>query len=114
MVSFKDTVQGIIQEYNEINLIETTEYDGVIFELSGNRYEMISLGEHNFPIVVAVDNSDNYPHFMFSETVIGNKKWRRICLFESGTIVEYTHTEEEKIRLCLERLIQLILFPNKI
>lgn len=113
--NFKQNVISILEEYKDISILEETEHDCIVFELQKNKYGILMLDDKSFPIVVAIDNGDNYPHFMFAELAVGTAKWRSICLFESGTMIEYIHTEKEKIRLCIERLLGLVnLSPSEI
>ena len=108
MDNFNLIAAKILKKYAEITILEESEGKGIIFELKKNRYRILELGENRFPTIVAVDSEDSYPHFMFSDIQIGSEKWRSICLFESGTMIEYIHTEVEKISMCIDRLIRLV------
>ena len=115
MDSFKYLAKRILQEFEEIVVISDADLNGVIFELFGRKYAIFEKGKGCFPVVAAIDHDDSYPHLMFTEYTIGTEHWRAICLFEAGSVIEYIYTEEERIKTCIERLIELVsLSPSQI
>lgn len=102
----------VLSEYKEINVLETQE-EGVVFELHDAKYQMHMLDEDFFPIIYAIDNDSKYPHLWLRECTFKGRNYRYICLYESSTLIEYIHTDEEKIRACIDRLIALINLSQK-
>lgn len=96
----------ILKSYQQITLIEGDSNDSVHFELFGVKYA-IFLEDDEFPIVCNIDNQENYPHILFKKVSINGRSFRRICLYEEGTLIEYIHSFEEKVRLSIDRLIAL-------
>lgn len=106
MLNKNKLIKAIISKYPEICVLEDSS-EGVIFELNGGKYEIFIYNDDVFPIVCTVDNYKNSPHFMYNCRVIDGKSYQSICLFEAETLIQYIHTDEEKIRLCIEQLIKL-------
>ncbi len=97
----------IISQYKQLSEIRDIE-NGAIFNLHGNQYVIFNELEHKFPKVYAINCSSVFPHFMsFANEVIDGNTYTPICLAESGTVIEYIHTENEKIEFCIEQLIKL-------
>ncbi len=107
METRQELLSRILNEQSCIS-IDLVDDDCAIFELNGGKFELIFLNDDSFPLVLAIDCSEDYPHFLFKEIEHNGHKYRSICLFESGTIIEYIHTVEERIRLCISRLISLV------
>ena len=106
MGNYCDLIARILREYKEINIIEIFEPSSVTFELKGNHYGIIKGNDEEFPVIFAANSETNYPHhFVYNNT---NGRLQGICLFEEGTLIKYIHTEEERIRLCIDRLIDLV------
>lgn len=99
-------INQILSEYSKITVLDILN-DSVMFELNGEKYEIFMFNDNMVPIVCTVNSEREYPHFMFNNVEKDGKCFRSICLFESGTIIEYIHTDVEKIRLCIEQLINL-------
>jgi len=100
-------IERILRDYEQITSIESILDNFVHFELYGSKYALIFFNEDEFPIICAIDKKDNYPHIALKEVTIVDKAYRSLCLFEEGSLIEYIHSDEEKIRTCIERLITL-------
>ncbi len=100
-------LENVLRSYKQITVINANA-DYAQFLLSGLRYFIYFFDKNRFPAICTIDNDDDYPHFLFRQIKIGEQTYRMICLFEDGSQIEYIHTDEEKIRLCLERLISLL------
>lgn len=107
MENSKELLIRILSEFDciSINMVADKRAE---FEINGLKYAIYLLGNREFPLVWAVDHSENYPHFLYNEKVCNGHNYRYICLFESGTLIEYIHTDEERIRACVSRLIALV------
>lgn len=108
MDSFLDAAKRVLDGYTDIYNVSGFEAGGLTFELLGCKYAILELNPNSFPVVFAIDSIDNYPHLMFYELPIGREKWRALCLYDKGTLVEYIHTNEEKVRICIDRLHSLV------
>ena len=107
METNRELLTRILNEYDCIT-VNTVNNDCAEFELYGLKYAIYMLDSKAFPLVLAIDHSENYPHFLYNEKEYNGHNYRYICLFESGTLIEYIHTDEEKIRSCISRLIALV------
>lgn len=107
METKKELFVRILNEYSCISIVKV-ENEHIEFELYGARYAIVPFDDNGFPLVLAVDNFVNYPHFLYNNKVINGHNYRYICLYESGSLIEYIHTDEEKARFCIQRLIDLV------
>ena len=64
-------------------------------------------------MICILDDDKDYPHFSLRSYTFEGKRYHSLCLFESGTIIEYIHTPAEKIKLCIEKLITLTSLTQK-
>ena len=110
MVNSIEEAAIILEEYDEISNIEKLE-DCISFQLYDAKY-LIFLVNDSFPIIAIADDERNHPHFMISDVPIKGKNYRGVCLYDEGTFVEYIHTNEEKIRSTIDRLITLVNLPK--
>lgn len=107
METKKERLVRILNEFGSIT-IEKAYDEYAEFELYGAKYAICLFDDNGFPLVLSVDNVENYPHFLYSDKEINGHTYKNICLYESGTLIEYIHTDEEKIRSCISRLIALV------
>ena len=112
MDNFADVAMRVLNEYIDISDVSFFKEEGLIFKLLEKRYAIIELDTDAFPVVFAIDSIENYPHLMFYEISIDGESWRAICLYDKGTLVEYIHTKEERIRFCIDRLHALVTLSN--
>lgn len=104
-------IKEILSSYDEISNISD---DGkiVFFELYNNTYGLVFLSLTNplsRPIIFVKDNKQyNYPHIMLSEIPINGDNYRALCLYESGTQIEYIKTYEEKLIDVINKLFELL------
>lgn len=102
-----DFIKSILSNYDQITSIDSIRDNCVHFELFGSKYALFLLENDTFPIICAIDETDNYPHISFRKHPIGDQVYRVLCLFEEGSLIEYIHSDEEKVRTCIDRLITL-------
>lgn len=107
METKKELLVRILNEYSCIS-VEKAETDYAEFELYGAKYAILLLDDNGFPLVLAIDHVENYPHILYNDRIYNGHTYRGICLYESGSLIEYIHTDEEKIRFCISRLINLV------
>jgi len=103
----KGIIERILGDYEQITAIKFFLDNLVHFELYGSKYALFFFNEDEFPIICAIDKQDNYPHIALKEVSIAGQAYRSLCLFEEGSLIEYIHSDEEKIRICIDRLITL-------
>lgn len=107
METKKELLVRILNEYSSISL-EKAETNYAEFELYGLKYAICLFDDNGFPLVLAIDHAGNYPHFIYDNRIIDGHSYKCVCLYESGTLIEFIHTEEERIRFCLSRLLALV------
>lgn len=105
------TIREILSSYDEISNISD---DGkiVFFELYNNTYGLLFLpltDPLSRPIIFIKDDEQyDYPHIMLLEIPINGDNYRALCLYESGTQIEYIKTYEEKLIDAINRLFELL------
>jgi len=107
LADITELAKSILAEYNEISSISTGKKNDVYFQLNGSEYAFFFFEKNAFPTVCIVENYKNYPHFSPKRATIDGKNYQTLCLFEEGALIEYIHTAEERIRVCVDRLIEL-------
>ncbi len=107
METKKELLVRILNEYSCIS-VEKAETDYAEFELYGAKYAIHLFDDNGFPLVLAIDHAGNYPHFLYNDKIIHGHNYRYICLYESGSLIEFIHTDEEKVRFSISRLITLV------
>ncbi len=118
MDDIEQRLKKILSEYDEIENIEPLKINlkykcGLKFKLFNETYAICFFNENNFPKVLMLGNECKYPHIALEELKLDDEPYRSICLFESGTLIEYIHTFDEKIKLCIDRLIQLVTMTHQ-
>ena len=107
MAENNERIRLILSKYEEIEDVE--EFDlGIKFKLFDIEYAIMFFNDNAFPTVFAIDDISQYPHFALREIPYNGQTFKSICLFEDGLLIEYIHSFEEKISLCIERLISLV------
>lgn len=101
----------ILSTYENLDNIEEFEY-GVKFKLFDVVYAIAFFNEKSFPSILVVDDTSRHPHFSLKEVNLNEHTYKSICLFEEGILIEYLYSFEEKISLCVERLISLVSMPR--
>lgn len=95
-------IKDILLSYDEIQLLGE-EDDIIFFKLKDKEYGVwYSKREHRTSkpiILVRNDNQYDYPHILPFEIPIDKDKqnYRSVCLYESGNIISYLMSYEEKI-----------------
>lgn len=97
----------ILSTYENLDNIEEFEC-GVKFKLFDVDYAMTFFNDMSFPSILVVDDTSRYPHFSLKEVTFNEHTYKSICLFEEGMLIEYLYSSEDKISLCIERLISLV------
>lgn len=93
METKKELLVRILNEYSCIS-IEKAETDYAEFELYGAKYAIHLFDDNGFPLVLAIDHTGNYPHFLYNDKIINGHNYRYICLYESGSLIEFIHSNE--------------------
>ncbi|MGN2338086.1 ThiF family adenylyltransferase [Clostridium cagae] len=106
-------IKEILSTYDEIQIL-CEEDDIVFFKLKDKEYGIWYSKEEKRTskpfILVKNDGEYDYPHIMQFEIPIDNdkQKYRLVCLHESGDIINYLMSYEEKIIDIIDRLIHLL------
>lgn len=106
-------IKEILSAYDEIQ-ISCEEDDIVFFKLKDKEYGIWYSKEENRTskpfILVKNDSQYDYPHILPFEIPIDKdkQKYRLVCLHESGNIINFLMSYEEKIIDAIDRLIQLL------
>lgn len=112
----------ILSAYEDIN-VETSvsTEDAIIFRLGEMRFALLCPEKDNItscPVVFALDvTTFNHPHILLNEidfkgnSVLPKGKYRSVCLYESGSIINAIMSYDEKIVDAIERLITLLSLP---
>lgn len=106
-------VKEILLDYKDITNVEIESKECVCFSLHSAEYALYMFDDDMFPIICILNNVENYPHYNLQKINFAGRDNQSICLFEEGTIIEYIHTPEEKIKVCIDRLIQLSSLSDK-
>lgn len=99
-------IESIIKEYEDIKNVQV-KGKFVEFELKSILYSILFDNEDLFPMIFVINDKECLPHFYLRDIEYRGQKYKKICLFDEGTIIEYIHTFEEKIRTSIEQLIRL-------
>ncbi len=99
---------GILNNYSEFTNIEPDDI-GVTFSYNDADYEILIFDEDKtyIPCMTTINNTKSFPHISLSSIEFQGKKYRILCLFEQGTIVNSLLPFEDKIKLLADRLIEL-------
>ncbi len=97
----------VLEEYKEISEI-VPENNSAKFCLNFTQFQIFIFTDTDFPLITTIDNQESFPHFLYNSKTIGGKTYRSICLFQSGEAIPYLFTQEEKIKLCIDKLISLV------
>src|SRR5699024_9037216 len=92
-----------------------------IFRLGEMRFALLCPEKDNItscPVIFAMDvTTFNHPHILLNEidfkvnSVLPKGKYRSVCLYESGSIINAIMSYDEKIVDAIERLITLLSLP---
>lgn len=97
----------ILNSYEAISNVRPHDL-GALFELDYYTYLISITNPHGFPSVYSVFVKREYPHFSRAQLQGIDGYAYKICLYDDGTIVEYIHSFEEKVRASIEWLIALM------
>lgn len=115
----------ILVTYPEITIDDTRSNDTVIiFLLMEKRFALICPDEQNpssAVMIFVIDDNFDYPHIMLKEIdfkgtdILPKGKYRYVCLHQSGSVISFLQSFDEKICDEIERLIELMqLSPKEI
>lgn len=97
----------ILEEYNEINNIELKQFleiDVIGFTLNEKEFLIcIHTQKFDFPIILTTCPKDE-PHYLPFNKELG---FRKICLFDEFDFIKTVVSDEDKIRVTIEKLIEL-------
>jgi len=97
----------VLSKYNECSDV-ITEDDGVCFVFNEKKYKVWMFDDrYSLPLITAADNNDDYPHYLCNEWKFKGETHRLICLFEENGYVNTILSIEEKIKMVVDRLIEL-------
>lgn len=106
-------VRVILSSYDGIQLL-AEEDDIIFFKLKDKEYGIWYSKQEDRTckpiILVRNDSQHDYPHIMPFEIPIDKDKqnYRSVCLFESGSIINYLMSYEDKIKDTIDRLVHLL------
>lgn len=117
--------KSILETYPEITICDTCANDEVVtFSLMGKNFALICPDERNSvstAMIFVIDDDFDCPHIMLKEIdfkgtdVLPAGKYRYVCLHQSGSVISFLQTFEEKVSDEIERLIELMqLSPKEI
>lgn len=107
MDDLREKAKEILCAYDEITSVKNHKY-GIEFDVFDVKYLMCFLDDESFPWILLPNGECPYPHFSLKKVPLDGTNYQSVCLFESGILIEYIHSFEEKIQLCVNRLIKLI------
>ena len=115
--------RSILEVYPEITIDDSRSNDKVVtFSLMEKTFALLCPDEENsasVAVILVIDDDFDYPHIMLSEIdfkgndVLAKGKYRFVCLHQSGNVVSFLQSFEEKITDEIERLIELMQLSPK-
>ena len=115
--------KNILEAYPEITIDETRSNDKVvIFSLMKKTFALLCPDEQNpssMAAILVMDDDFDYPHIMLREIdfngddVLAKGKYRYVCLHQSGSVISFLQSFDEKITDEIERLIELMQLSSK-
>ena len=110
--------RSILELYPEITIDDSRSNDKVVtFSLMEKTFALLCPEEQtptSVAVILIIDDDFDYPHIMLSEIdfkgddVLAKGKYRFVCLHQSGSVVSFLQSFEEKITDEIERLIELM------
>ena len=110
--------RSILELYPEITIDDSRSTDKVVtFSLMEKTFALLCPEEQtptSVAVILIIDDDFDYPHIMLSEIdfkgddVLAKGKYRFVCLHQSGSVVSFLQSFEEKITDEIERLIELM------
>lgn len=107
MDDIREKAKEILRRYNEIENVADHRH-GVEFTLFGITYVMFFFSDKAFPKILLPNGSCPIPHFSLRDEPLDGINYKSVCLFENGVLIEYLHSLEEMVTLCVDRLIGLV------
>ena len=115
--------RSILELYPEITIDDSRSNDKVVtFSLMEKTFALICPEEQtptSVAVILIIDDDFDYPHIMLSEIdfkgddVLAKGKYRFVCLHQSGSVVSFLQSFDEKITDEIERLIELMQLSPK-
>lgn len=109
--SIIESALSIIEKYPEISVIDKFD-DNIMVDIKNAHFYLWlrSSCDYNgsMPFFTTVDLNGNFPHLMIKKIKLNEQNHRRICLYESETIVKSLFSSVEKIEFVIEQLLKLL------
>jgi molybdopterin/thiamine biosynthesis adenylyltransferase len=109
--SIIESALSIMEKYPEITVIDKSD-DNIMVDIRNAQFCLWLLLPCDYndimPFFTAVDMNGNFPHLMIKVIKLHEQNHRRICLYESETIVKSLFSSEEKIEFVIEQLLKLL------
>ena len=115
--------KSILELYPELTIDESQSNDKVvIFSLLEKSFALLCPDEQNpgsVAMIFVLDNDFDYPHIMLDERefegneILPKGKYRYVCLHQSGSVISFLQSFDEKITDAIERLIELMQLSPK-
>lgn len=112
------TAKEILETYDNIVVIQVYPEDWVMFRLFEKEFLLISPSKDDTSSAATIclynDEGLDFPHILLRNTSIDEGKmlpagkYRWVCLYEQGSVVQSLFSYEEKIIDALDRLIELL------
>jgi len=115
--------KSILELYPEITIDYTLSNDKVvIFSLMEKKFALLCPDEQNpasVAFILVIDDDFDYPHIMLrdidlnEDDVLPKGKYRYVCLHQSGSVISFLQSFDEKVTDEIERLIELMKLSQK-
>ena len=115
--------RSILEAYPEITIDDSRSNDKVVtFSLMEKTFALLCPDEQtpvSVAVILVIDDDFDYPHIMLKEIdfkgndVLAKGKYRFVCLHQSGSVISFLQSFDEKITDEIERLIELMQLSHK-
>jgi len=115
--------KSILELYPEISIDYTLSNDKVVvFSLMEKKFALLCPDEQNsasVATILVIDDDFDYPHIMLRDIdlnengVLPKGKYRYVCLHQSGSVISFLQSFNEKVTDEIERLIELMKLSQK-
>jgi len=103
-----------MQKFDGIEIVSSRivhEYVVIDFMIQDMNFTILTSSSNDstsMPFITAVDVAQSLPHFLLNELIVGDKTFKRICLYESEHYIAHLFTVEDKIEFCISQLFRLL------
>lgn len=115
--------RSILELYPEITIDDSRSNDKVVtFSLMEKKFALLCPDEQNpasAAFILVIDDDFEYPHIMLrdidlnGDDVLPKGKYRYVCLHQSGSVISFLQSLDEKVTDEIERLIELMKLSQK-